>query len=267
MTANQIAYWNLQETKSANREVARRNAATEAETNRHNVATEGIDISKLQETVRHNTQQEGQQQRELAESVRRNVMSEVQRGQELIESARTHRANEAETRRSNVAQETESRRAHKASESEAKRSNIAREKETTRHNQSAEAVASGELTVKKSQAAEQARHNVQTELQAMRQLAEEVRHSKATESQAKRNEIIQQTYNQSMIHLKNVENQLKAESNATQLKNVTSTTERWKSELKEAKRRNDINAMLELIDKITDQEKVITSLLPKISIR
>lgn len=75
MTQNQIAYWNLQETKRSNvskeGETARHNRATESEdkrhnvsvegeTNRHNVATENFNISQLNENIRHNTVSEQQ---------------------------------------------------------------------------------------------------------------------------------------------------------------------------------------------------------------
>lgn len=52
MTANQINYWNLQETK-------RHNVRTEDETERHNRMGESIDLSKLSETERHNRATEG----------------------------------------------------------------------------------------------------------------------------------------------------------------------------------------------------------------
>lgn len=58
MTANQINYWNLQETK-------RHNVTTEGETERHNRATEGIDLGRLEETRRHNVASEGIEQGKL----------------------------------------------------------------------------------------------------------------------------------------------------------------------------------------------------------
>lgn len=71
MTSNQIAYWNLQETKRSNAaretETARSNRAREGETSRHNVVQEGIDRSrvgvergKLAETQLHNRKTESQ---------------------------------------------------------------------------------------------------------------------------------------------------------------------------------------------------------------
>lgn len=69
MTANQVAYWNLQET-------GRHNRATETETNRHNVVTEGIDLGNLNEKVRHNKATEGIDIGKLQETMRHNVASE-----------------------------------------------------------------------------------------------------------------------------------------------------------------------------------------------
>ncbi len=69
MTANQISYWQLQETKRANQ-------AKEAETARHNVIQEGIssgtnietrrsNLAKEQETQRHNVATEGLSQLQM----------------------------------------------------------------------------------------------------------------------------------------------------------------------------------------------------------
>nr|AVX53737.1 putative ORF1 [Marmot picobirnavirus] len=76
MTANQINYWNLQEKK-------RNNLAVETETNRHNVASENIDLAALQESSRHNVTTEGQGQQNINLNWAK-----------LQEDVRSHRANE-----------------------------------------------------------------------------------------------------------------------------------------------------------------------------
>lgn len=104
MTQNQIAYWNLQETKRSNvsreSETARHNIADETETKRHNVQTETetsrhnlageseskrhnieserFNISQLQETYRHNVAGENINISQLQETHRHNVASEKQ---------------------------------------------------------------------------------------------------------------------------------------------------------------------------------------------
>lgn len=82
MTANQIAYWSLDETKRANlareAETNRANLARETETHRANVASEGIDISKLAETSRHNKASESIDLGQLGETKRHNKVAESQ---------------------------------------------------------------------------------------------------------------------------------------------------------------------------------------------
>lgn len=70
MTHNQIEYWK-------NQESIRHNRTTEVETNRHNVATENIDISKLGETSRHNRATEGISLASLGETTRHNRATET----------------------------------------------------------------------------------------------------------------------------------------------------------------------------------------------
>lgn len=55
MTANQIAYWTLQETRRSNFERERQGRDTIAENIRHNKEGESIGWSNYDETVRHNT--------------------------------------------------------------------------------------------------------------------------------------------------------------------------------------------------------------------
>lgn len=112
MTNTQLQYWNLQETKRANKareaENFRSNYARESETNRHNIVTEGLDLSKLQESHRHNLVSEGQEDRKLdisslqqQETARSNRAQEYLKGYDLnIASGQL-----SETQRHNVAQE------------------------------------------------------------------------------------------------------------------------------------------------------------------
>lgn len=69
MTANQIAYWTLQETKRAN-------TVREGETHRTNVRHEGIEESKVTESRRHNLADEQIRSGTLTESKRHNVATE-----------------------------------------------------------------------------------------------------------------------------------------------------------------------------------------------
>ena len=78
MTANQINYWNLQETKRANQ-------ARETEAQRHNVKTEEYSAGNLLETVRHN--QAGEQ-----ETARHNVQTENAAFMTAAEVARHNKA-------------------------------------------------------------------------------------------------------------------------------------------------------------------------------
>nr|BBC20574.1 hypothetical protein [Dromedary picobirnavirus] len=104
MTQMQLQYHTLQETKRSNRAREDDEDVKNRETQRHNVATEGISMNTLSETVRSN------------------------------------RAKEFETNRSNVAKETETNRANLAKETETYRSNVAKERETVRSNMANEAL-------------------------------------------------------------------------------------------------------------------------------
>lgn len=112
MTNTQLQYWNLQELKRANKakeaENYRSNFARENETNRHNVATEGIDLSQLQESHRHNLASEAQEQRRLdisalqqQETARSNRAQEYLKGYDLNIAS----GNLSEAIRHNLAQE------------------------------------------------------------------------------------------------------------------------------------------------------------------
>lgn len=98
MTSNQIAYWNMLETRRANlerernnrdvtSETIRHNKVYEGETQRHNRNEESIGWSNLQETSRHNLAYE-------KESHRHNVVGERQNKFSLKENRRHNIATE-----------------------------------------------------------------------------------------------------------------------------------------------------------------------------
>lgn len=91
MTKNQLAFWELEETK-------RNNARSWAETVRSNQARE-------RETNRSNLAKEEQARRELFETNRSNIERERLNRNTLIESQRHSMATEAENMRSNLSQE------------------------------------------------------------------------------------------------------------------------------------------------------------------
>lgn len=100
------------------------------ETNRSNLANEGLKGQQNAETMRHNFTEEGIGKGEL----------KVHQGT-LDESIRSHKANESidtskvsEMVRSNLAREAENFRSNQAREEENRRSDIARENENLRHN-------------------------------------------------------------------------------------------------------------------------------------
>lgn len=110
MTQNQIAYWNLQETKRSNvakeQETSRHNVATEKESERHNTVSEGevgrhnreterFNISQLQESHRHNVATENLGQMQLNESVRHNTVSEQQNDVANLIKSRANDINQA----------------------------------------------------------------------------------------------------------------------------------------------------------------------------
>lgn len=140
LTHDQLAYWQLQETKRANNETARSNKARETETNRANLAHEA-------ETKRHNIMSEILTSRQIAETTRHNFTSEIIALNQQNEVQRANRANEAlklaqvnlgysqvglgyaqlhETQRSNITRETQ----NLMSLNETIRSNMARENNT-----------------------------------------------------------------------------------------------------------------------------------------
>lgn len=127
MTKNQIEYAKLLETERANRatenltqwrdqQTVAHNARVLQETGRHNLATEALGSSQLEEAKRSNLERERQNLMLLSEQQRHNVAVEL------------------ETNRANVARETEDVRYHTLSLDETHRSNVAREQETHRTN-------------------------------------------------------------------------------------------------------------------------------------
>lgn len=117
MTRNQIAYWELQETKRHNsrtegqkdvelQEFGRHNVAVEGETTRHNVADESIRSGTLSENVRHNRVEESVKQGSLAETVTHNRVVEAESNRHNL-ATETQAANELrETTRHNVESES-----------------------------------------------------------------------------------------------------------------------------------------------------------------
>lgn len=95
MTNNQIAYWQLLETQRANR-------TREQETNRSNVAQEGLRRQEIAETGRHNYATEQLSLQDLTEKARSNRANESIKAQSnAIESGKL-----SETHRTNVANES-----------------------------------------------------------------------------------------------------------------------------------------------------------------
>lgn len=143
MTSNQIRYWELQETKRANR-------AKERETRRANKASETLTREYQQGTLDIRGQ-------ELAETIRRDLAGESISLQTLGENRRHNIAYEQESARHNLATEgltarqlsleqdklRETIRSHRASES-ISWSNLA---EARRHNQAQEGISQQQLSI------------------------------------------------------------------------------------------------------------------------
>lgn len=91
MTANQIAYWNLQETNRANRVREATNWFGATETQRHNVATENLGSATLRETSRHNVASEGLTNRSILATIRGQdvAATTARRGQDLVYDSTT----------------------------------------------------------------------------------------------------------------------------------------------------------------------------------
>lgn len=89
MTANQIAW-------SKAKEEVQHNRITESETNRHNVATEVLESSKLIETTRHNKATEDVEQGKLGEQQRHNKATEAVEAGKLTEATRHNQITESQ---------------------------------------------------------------------------------------------------------------------------------------------------------------------------
>lgn len=200
MTSNQIRYWELQETKRANR-------AKERETKRANRVNEALTREYQQGTLDLRGQ-------ELAETIRRNLAGESISLQTLGENQRHNLAYEQESARHNMATENltakqlnieqgklaEMIRSHRATESIAW-GNLS---ETRRHNQTQERISNLQLDVESQYKAAMAEQgfqrlvldskHIENErnrlLNDMSSRRENIRHNKESESIAKKaNEI------------------------------------------------------------------------------
>jgi len=140
MTEMQISYRNLQETR------------------RHNIATEGLEGSKLEETRRHNMASES-------------------------EAIRTNMANEGIKHEANVINQSHYQRQDAINQAHYERQDA----ETARHNREAELDADYDRSVRIYQAKEEARHNLASE-------KETARHNITTESEANRHNITTESY-------------------------------------------------------------------------
>lgn len=117
MTANQIAYAQLQAQIRKNEADIAQKRAELAENQRHSQVTEGISQGELTERGRSNKANE-------ALTNRYNEARITQSRNELEETARANVARETENTRSNMAKEAENERSNKAREIETKRHDI-----------------------------------------------------------------------------------------------------------------------------------------------
>lgn len=159
MTANQIAYMQLQESRLHNRNV-------EAESHRTNVENENIKKSQLYETNRSNLVNESIRTQQNIEQHRTNVANETLQQRRNAETERSNRANEviklrelAETQRSNKANEAIRSEANSINRShyeridaEQQRNNIATLNEVIRHNLRSEDLSQQSVNVGRLQA-------------------------------------------------------------------------------------------------------------------
>lgn len=159
MTANQINY-------AKHREDVRHNRVSEI----HEHRKIGISERAQTETERHNREGETINWFQSREAARHNVVSESQFSDQLAETRRANQAREYETHRSNVAQESEARRSHLANEAlqgsslaESIRHNRIGETETARHNLASESYNLSQLTQRRRELEESARHNREQE--------------------------------------------------------------------------------------------------------
>lgn len=104
-------------------------------------------------------------------------------------------------------------RSHRANETELNRHNVATEAETNRHNVANEQIDLGNLNenIRHNQVteAETSRHNQASEQLDLGRLNETIRHNQATEGLQSEANSIQRAYNDAMISARNFENALK----------------------------------------------------------
>lgn len=102
MTANQIAYWTLLESRRSNKAREDLTNSQNVENKRHNIQTENLGRGNLNELVRHNQSTEALQHNANKEIQRHNVATEKFNISSLAESTRHNKANERETNRHNL---------------------------------------------------------------------------------------------------------------------------------------------------------------------
>lgn len=101
------------------------NYLTYQETQRANLAKEGLSNKEIEEKMRSNRVNESISQGSLSESIRTHQANEKISQGNLDETIKSHRVNEAENHRANVARETENTRSATARESQANATDVA----------------------------------------------------------------------------------------------------------------------------------------------
>lgn len=216
MTRNQIAYWELQESKRSNRakerETNRSNVAREIETNRSNLAQEKqnrinsnrnylMNVLNLQELHRNNVAVSDLRSAELKEQSRRNRVSEAQNQSNLslqAYEANTRRIAQKEIQRANMSREYQNKLDYYQDVKQSDRSYLLSRRtvdETNRSNLAREQVQFQSL-------AEQQRSNLANEnirqysnfTQRM-SVQEQVRHNQAQERETARHNITTEAFN------------------------------------------------------------------------
>lgn len=258
MTQNQIAYWNLQESKRHNvvgeGETNRHNVATENETNRHNIATEQISISDLQERQRHNLESERLGRDTLAETNRHNM------------------AGEGETYRHNLATENISQQQVNVSRdvaSEQARHNVATERETGRHNVSTEQIQFGGLS-------ETQRHNLREEMLKGYDLnikqqgqTETKRHNIASEKNTQYSNVTQRRKAEADAAVANANLEIQKWNQAdksrltdAQIRQVDSAIDKMRQDITESKVRNVTSVWQQVNNSANAVAKIIDAFIP-----
>lgn len=276
MTSNQIAYWNLQESKRHNvmseNETQRHNVVTENETGRHNWVTEQISISNLNESVRHNKATE-------YETNRHNVATEQLGSRTQTEVERHNRVTEAQGDRDlNIREGTlaESVRHNKVNEAynlsnlqETTRHNVSTEKENVRHNTSTESLTGRQLT-------ENERHNLRQEALAKSQLKNEIkktnetiRHNKVSEGiSAESNDIIRarnvadKQIREAEVAIKQWEQADKSKLNQARVREVNQSISKMQQDIKTAQLQNRVAMWNAANNSASAVARIIDALIP-----